>query len=98
MYHVSITLFAAKYIDATFLYYDNIRPNLGDQLIKEIDKAIFYLERYPAIGSVRYQDVRCFVLRKFPYMIHYLIDEKNQAVIVIGFYGTKTDPQKWRAR
>ncbi len=48
--------------------------------------------------QIRYDKTRCLPLKKFPYMIHFTIDEKNQKVIVHAVFNTAKDPKIWKDR
>ena len=38
------------------------------------------------------------VLKVFPFMIHYTVDEDNKTVIVSAVLHTSRDPQEWKKR
>ncbi len=48
--------------------------------------------------QVRYDDTRCLLLKKFPYMIHFTIEEKNMRVIIHAVFNTARDPKIWKDR
>lgn len=47
---------------------------------------------------MRYENVRCVPIRKFPYMIHFIVEEEKKRIVVIGIFNTCWDPQKWIKR
>jgi hypothetical protein len=48
--------------------------------------------------AVRYDNVRTAVLDVFPYMVHFVLDEENQMVIVSAVLHTAQDSEKWHKR
>lgn len=48
--------------------------------------------------QVRYDDVRCLPLKKFPYMIHFTINEEKQIVVVHAVFNTSRNPKIWKDR
>ena len=59
-----------------------------------------YLKKLTAnpFYQIRYDGVHCLPLKKYPYMIHFTIDEKNQRVIVHAVFNTARDPKAWKNR
>ncbi|HXI71252.1 MAG TPA: hypothetical protein VNN22_12920 [Verrucomicrobiae bacterium] len=49
-------------------WYDEQQPGLGDAFFDDVDAAIAALAENPLIYSVRFADVRCVRLRRFPDM------------------------------
>jgi|TARA_B100000508_G_scaffold131537_1_gene119753 hypothetical protein len=48
--------------------------------------------------QIRYDKARCLPLKKFPYLIHFTIDEKNTRVIVHAILNTAREPKIWKDR
>jgi hypothetical protein len=42
--------------------------------------------------------VHCLPVKKFPYMVHFTIDEVQQVVTVRAVFHTALDPKKWKER
>lgn len=59
------------------------RAGLGEYFLKDLDKKLTSLSITPALGSVRYDDVRVTFTTTFPYIIHYFIDTKNKKVVIL---------------
>jgi hypothetical protein len=47
---------------------------------------------HPHFASFRYEDVRCAQVPKFPYLVHYTIDEATRTVLVAAIYSTRQEP------
>jgi toxin ParE1/3/4 len=69
-------------------YYEEMQAGLGKKFIAQLQLAISALKRNPFFASVRYDDIRCVQLKKFPYLIHYHIDENQFIVRIIAVYST----------
>jgi toxin ParE1/3/4 len=78
-------------------YYDSKSPGLGSEFEEELDHFFEVLENTHYF-EVRYDETRCLPLKRFPYMIHYSVDEKNQMVIVRAIFNTSRNPKIWKSR
>jgi plasmid stabilization system protein ParE len=77
-------------------WYDQQGENLGFKFYEEVKRALEVIQKNPYF-QVRYdQMVRCIPLRKFPYMIHYVIDESNQIVFIQSVLHTSMNPKYWK--
>jgi len=81
-YAVKMAPGALKDIDESFEWYNEQIPGLGNRFINCIDERITELSITPNSGSVRYDNVRCALVKIFPYTIHYSVDEKLKTLIV----------------
>lgn len=75
-------------------YYENQQPGLGDKFLKSIEKGLQSIHVNPYFQK-RYDQVRCLPLHKFPFMIHYLIDEPSKTAYIMAIIHCSADPQKW---
>jgi toxin ParE1/3/4 len=55
-------------------YLDEKQSGLGKQFESSLNKHVLALNKHPFF-RIRYDDVRCLPLNKFPYMIHFTVDE-----------------------
>lgn len=78
-------------------WYNEQKPALGRKFHAEV-KAYFKKLKTNPFYQVRYDNVHCLPLKKFPYMVHFTINEKEKIVIVRAVFGTKENPQKWAIR
>ena len=68
-------------IDDATEYFHNISPTLSKRFLSQIRKSIKTLSQNPFF-QIRYKDYRCLHLKHFPYMFHYLIDEKSKTSVL----------------
>ena len=77
-------------------WYEEQRPGLGDEYIREVDAAIERLGTEAMMYAPVYHDARRIPVRRFPYMIYYVVEERFIRVISV-FHGRR-DPRRWRER
>jgi hypothetical protein len=78
-------------------WYNSQQRGLGIRFHKEIKQKYITIQHNPYF-QVRYKHVHCLPLKKFPYMIHYVIKEKEKQIIVLGVISTHQNPKKWENR
>ena len=76
--------------DAVY-YYESLSPDLGRRFFEEVDAFMQVLAKSPYY-QVRYDNVRCLPLKKFPYMIHFRVDDINRVVRVEAFINCYQNP------
>ncbi len=75
-YRLIFTPEAREDVLSAALYYDDQLPGLGKIFRGEVKRQLLLLKQNPYTRSVRYDNVRFAVTRKFPYSIHYTINER----------------------
>jgi hypothetical protein len=55
---------------------------LGKKFTKEVRDIVLYIKQDPQAFSIRYNEVRTAVLKVFPFMVHYSMDESNKTLII----------------
>ncbi len=73
-------------------YYNTKQKGLGRKFHIAV-KSSFEIIRESPFYQVRYENVRCFPVTKFPFMVHYIIDESNNTIIVYALINTHLDPE-----
>jgi len=98
MYKSIILPLAKEDIRDAARWYNKQSPGLGKRFTQEVRKSVRYIKQNPTDCSVRYDEVRTAVLKVFPFMIHYTIDESNQTVIISAVLHTSRDPEVWKKK
>jgi hypothetical protein len=75
-------------------YYNDKQKGLGKRLHTEIKNYFLTLKTNP-FYALRYDNVHCLPLKKFPVMIHYTIDELKKRIIVRAVINTHKDPKEY---
>lgn len=80
-------------------YYNHLSYGLGNRFKQNFVVAVKKLKTNPAHSSIRYDEVRFAVIKKFPYAAHYTIDEENKIVKIQALLAFKRNPDtNWRIR
>lgn len=98
MYRLIISTEAKEDIQAAAFWYENRRLGLGKQFTQNIRAQSLAIRQNPGIFALRYDKVRTAVLEKFPYMIHFSVDEAGKTIIILGVFHTSQDPGHWKDR
>lgn len=88
---VHITSEAKQDIQGGIGWYNGKQKGLGRRFHKEIKSCIAHLEKNP-FYAVKYNPVRCLLVHKFPYLIHFSIEESEKTVIILGVLHTSLNP------
>ena len=73
-------------------YYNSITSGLGKKFEKAFEKELNNLRSNP-FYQVRYKNVRCKLIKKYPYLIHYTINSKLKEVYVFAVICTHKNPE-----
>ena len=73
------------------------QEGLGRRFHKAI-KASFNTIQTSPFFQIRYANVRCLPLKKFPVMIHYTVDEQKNEIVVRAVFHTSQNPRLWEER
>lgn len=80
-------------IDA-FQWYEEQSFGLGGEFLRSVKQGEAVLSRNPFLYQLQYKDVRCAFLRRFPYALHYIIE--NDSVFVLACFHFRRDPKSWK--
>lgn len=79
-------------------WYNSKQKGLGRRFTKEVRFKVQFIRENPEAYAVRYNNTRCAVLDKFPFMIHYSIDNSRKNIIVAAVFHTSLSPEKWHRK
>jgi plasmid stabilization system protein ParE len=79
-------------------WYNEVQAGLGKRFQNAVIKQITLLNKDPQIYAIRYKEIRCAVIKKFPYMTHFYINEKNNSVEVLAVISTDRNPKIWKEK
>jgi toxin ParE1/3/4 len=96
-FKIKLNLDARNDIQNNIDWYNEQQKNLGKKFLDEIKTYIQKLKSIPFF-QIRYDNVRCLPLKKFPFMIHYTIDEDEKVIIIRAILNTHRDPSIWKDR
>jgi hypothetical protein len=61
-------------------------------------KQINSLNKDPQVYAIRYKEIRCVLIKKFPYMAHFYINDENNTVEVLAVISTDCNPKIWQEK
>jgi plasmid stabilization system protein ParE len=76
-------------------WYNLQQAGLGKRFLKTTINQINSLSKDPQIYAVRYREIRCVLIKKFPYLIHFTINETDKTVEVLAVISTNRNPKIW---
>ncbi len=79
-------------------YYDTQLPGLGKIFRNEVKRQLSQLKQNPFTRSIRYDNVRFAITHKFPYSIHYTINETKDTITIHGIICDYRDPMHFWKR
>jgi hypothetical protein len=80
-------------------YYNERKAYLGNEFYYLAVKQLKTLEQDALLYQIRYEDIRCLQVPRFPFMIHYSIDFEQNKVYVHGIINTSRDSNEhWKKK
>ena len=92
MFRVLFAPAAKNDLQAIYNYYENTIKGLGERFLKVTDERLERLVLTPLASELRYENVRCTLIKKFPYLIHYTVNQIQESVIVLRIFHTAQKP------
>ena len=79
-----------------YSWYEAQMPGLGANFLLHVDAAFRSVQRYPLQYPVIYRNARRCLVRRFPYSIIYVVEDKR--IVVLAVFHAKRDPKSWQTR
>jgi plasmid stabilization system protein ParE len=76
-------------------WYNRQQKGLGQKFQKSVVQNINALQKDPQIFAIRYKEIRCMIIKKFPYMVHFYVNDQNNTVEVMAVLSTDRNPKNW---
>jgi len=73
-------------------WYNKQQAGLGKRLVADVQLSVSAIRQNPFIGSVKYMSIRTVSCSKFPYAIHYSIDELKGEVVITSIFHLRRNP------
>jgi len=77
-------------------YYNQQVPGLGDAFVDEIEVGLEAILAKPAVWRIMEDDVRRYLIRRFPYGIYYTIE--GDLIIIWAVKHLHRHPDYWQSR
>lgn len=85
-----------KYAEAT-QYYAEISPSIASAFVAQIEKGINQILLYPQAWQSIEEDVRRYLVKRFPFGIYYTI-ENTDSIVIQAVIHLSRKPGYWKAR
>ncbi|MGE4288172.1 MAG: type II toxin-antitoxin system RelE/ParE family toxin [Salinivirgaceae bacterium] len=79
-------------------WYNEKQAELGYRFLKTTIKQINSLSKNPCRFAIRYKVIRCMIIKKFPYMVHFYINQENSSVEILAVISTDRSPEVWKKK
>ena len=79
-------------------WYNLQKPSLGIRFRNTTIKQINTLDKVPFSYAIRYKEIRCMLIRSFPYMVHFYINHRANTVEVLAVISTDRNPMIWKEK
>jgi len=97
-YKIKIDIEAFTDIQDTIYWYNEARKGLGIRFQNTVIRQINSLKKTPHIYAIRYNEIRCMLVKKFPYMVHFIINEENNTIEILAVISTHRNPEIWHKK
>ncbi|OLE55926.1 MAG: addiction module toxin RelE [Acidobacteria bacterium 13_1_20CM_3_53_8] len=95
-YNVIVRPEAEREIQEAFDWYEEQSEGLGLDFLRAADACLSVVQRNPSAFQSVHKQVRRALLRRFPYMLFYLV--KEDTIIVLACFHVKRSPADWQRR
>lgn len=91
-YRIVYSHIAKQEIKEAAEWYNKQQKGLGKYLTDDITILQNKIRNNPFFASVEYDVIRSSSCKRFPYSIHYYIDEKRNRIVVLSFFHFSKKP------
>ena len=92
-YKVLVSPRAQAEIEQVIDYYSQFSSLAPANFIKQLQSAFLLLENNPFL-VIRYKNIRSLNLRKFPFTLFFVIDEKEFTIRILACFHNKRSPSR----
>ena len=78
------------------VFFENEREGLGVRFLAAVQDAVAHIQQHPQASPVIIEDIRCKLVRKFPYSIMFSI--KPDHIRILALANQKRRPFYWQGR
>ena len=79
-------------------FYNSRKKGLGARFFKAVKTQLSQIQSNAYGFQIRYDDIRCSPINKFPFMVHYKIVAETNVIMIIAILGDYRDPEIWDKR
>lgn len=79
-------------------WYNKAQPGLGIKFYKQVQTVFKLIRKNPSAFAIRYKTNHTAIVKKFPFLVHYFIDNEKKSIVVTSVLHTSRDPKMWDKR
>lgn len=91
-YSIFLTPTASDDIAVALEYYNALSPDLGYRFADQVASYFDRIAALPTASAIRYKNIRCKPVKRFPYLITYTLDESNKSINILRVFNTYQEP------
>lgn len=76
-------------------WYNEKQVGLGERFLINTKKQTAKLSISALQFAVKYDEIRCMRIEKFPYLVHYRVNEMTRTVRVEALFHSSRNPKAW---
>jgi toxin ParE1/3/4 len=85
---------AATQIAEAQIWYNTKKQGLGEEFLNSLEDVFQIIISNPLLFQVKHKQIRCGLLKRFPYGVFYFIDDKR--IVVLSVFHLSMNPAKWK--
>ncbi len=97
-YSIKIEAEALSDIQSITDWYNETQSGLGKRFQETVINQISSLNKNPQIYAIRYKEIRCLIVKKFPYMVHFYINDETLTIEILAVISTCQNPKIWEEK
>ena len=83
-------------IDQAYAWYEEKSTWLGDEFLTNVRSLLERIQERPEVHRVIYRNVRAALVRRFPYVVYYRVEQHQ--IVVLAIQHGRRNPRDWQAR
>lgn len=85
-------------IKQTKNFYDSRKKGLGKEFVYTVKLEFRTILKNPLLFEIKYRNTRIAFIERFPFCIHFEIQENTNCIVVKGVYHTARNSEIWYER
>lgn len=91
-YKVIFSSKALNDIENAVDYYNLQQKGLGKKFVKHTQAALQSIRTNPEYAAIRYEHIRCAIVPKFPFLVHYSFETATKTITILAVFNTSLEP------
>ncbi|UII23458.1 type II toxin-antitoxin system RelE/ParE family toxin [Fulvivirga ligni] len=98
MYKLKLIPPALRDIRESLKWYDDQKKGLGRKFYIHVKARPNYIQLHPHHYQISYKNIRSAGVNRFPFQVHYILQENNKSIIILAVSHTSRSQSSWRYR